>query len=131
MKITLTHNGNKIIIGRIASDEINGQKVKFPILWINEHRYFREMGGFGFDLKLADKFSKYKYIQFDLYTGKRYRVYTEDFMANAWAYPKNDSRFKDDFAKKLVLAEEKVAELNDIRKKRDEDEWEMIKLRNY
>jgi hypothetical protein len=124
MKITLTHNGNKIIIGRIASDEINGQKVKFPILWINEHRYFREMGGFGFDLKLADKFSKYKYIQFDLYTNKGYRVYTEDFLAHAWRYPKEGSQFAESFEPKLVISEKVAEELNALRIKKDNEDFQ-------
>jgi hypothetical protein len=130
MNLTLTHNKQKITIGWIVKENINGRSTEIVKLWINEGRYFQEMGGFGFDSKLANRLSKYKYIQFNLYTGKRYIVFMEDFLANAWTYPKKGSQFADTFAPKLVMEEEKIAGLNEIRRKRDDEEWEKIKLMN-
>ena len=84
--------------------------------FINEKRYFRELPGFGRDVKVFPKkdleFCKYYNFKWD---GKEYWIEAEVFNQHAWKYPKKDSlEYKAtplNFAQKLVLTEGKWEEL--------------------
>ena len=123
-KITLTHNGKEVCVGMTSKDT-----AKF---WINDKRYFQEMEGFGVDVKVINRKSvaSKKYIYFVVEGGKEYKLFMEDFLAHAWKYPKEGSQFADKFDPKLVISEKVAGELNEKRKIKDDEEWEMIKLRN-
>jgi len=115
-QIVITHNGQQVNVGKTLKDT--------AWFYITPARYFKEANACGFDKKLLKRVGKYKYIYFQMFSGPDFKIYTDDFLANAWPYPRNDSQYRDVFAPKLVLTLVKLAELNGKRRDRDEEELE-------
>jgi len=118
-------NKIKVIVGRV--DLINS----VAIFDITRERYFAEADACGLDLRnYNQKAVRYcRFIQFNLWDGRRFKMAKEDFEKKCFLYPPGDkSDYKANnsvFKRKLMITLESAAKLSqDNREKADE---EMVK----
>jgi hypothetical protein len=118
------------------------QKIRVPVgnidrdwktatFYISEKRLFQEGKSAGIDENIyRRKAVQYcEFVQFDLYSGEKYRISKEDFEKNSWVYPRQSAEKapRSNFTPKRMIKIEKLEELAAKKPDKEEELKEMFK----